>query len=387
MSQREQIRRQLDYLCLQPTVEGQASYAHVNEIVAGLRRRGWHVRLIEVPHPAPGPGGGIRRAIAAVWTQLRYWRQCRFRPARFVYIRSHFLALPTAALARAGGSIVLQEVNGAIDDAYAAWPQLRPLRLLVSFSLVTQFRWADAVIAVTPGLAGYVAEVTGRPGNYPVIGNGADVDRFKPMSAAAATDRPQYIVFVGALAPWQGIGVAIDAVQAAAWPPDVDLVIAGDGMERDRVQLAAQANPHVRWLGKVPYSEVPGLLAGSIAALVPITDSPHARYGTSKLKMFEAMACGVPVVASDLASIRDVVDAHDCGVTFAAGDPDALARAVTGLVEDPVLASQMGSRGRAAAVAEYSWDKRASQTEEVLSQLAGTRRGKRRSRRPRRDAR
>jgi glycosyltransferase involved in cell wall biosynthesis len=296
-----------------------------------------------------------------------------------VYIRSHFLALPTAALARVAGSIVVQEVNGAIEDAWAAWPRLRPFRRVISFSLRTQFRWADAVIAVTPGLAGYVAEVTGRPGNYQVIGNGADVDRFKPSGAAATSDRRPYAVFVGALAPWQGIGVALDAANAVAWPRDVDFVVAGDGNERDRVQDAARANPRIEWLGKVPYAEVPALLAGSIAALVPIADSPHARYGTSKLKVFEAMACGVPVVASDLASIRDVVDTHECGVTFAAGDPDALARAVAGLVADPVLASQMGSRGRSAAVAHYSWDQRASETDQVLLQLSGTSPAARRS--------
>src|SRR5689334_23455371 len=118
MPQPKQRRRKLDYLCLQPTVEGQASYAHVNQIVAGLRRRGWDVRLVEVPHPRPGDGGGIRRAAAAVWTQVRYWRLCRFRPAPFMYIRSHFLALPTAAVARAAGSSVVQEVNGPIDDAF-----------------------------------------------------------------------------------------------------------------------------------------------------------------------------------------------------------------------------------------------------------------------------
>ena len=373
MAQPKRMRRQLDYLCLQPTVEGQASYAHVNEIVAGLRRRDWDVRLVEVPHPrrGGGGGGGTRRAVAAAWTQVGYWARCRLRPARFVYIRSHFAALPTAALARAAGAIVVQEVNGSIEDVYDAWPRLYRFRRLISFSLRIQFRWADAVIAVTPGLAGYVAEITGRQGNYHVIGNGADVDRFHPASATVG-DHPQpYVVFVGALAPWQGIDVALSAVQAAAWPPNLDLVIAGDGKERARVQAAAQENPRIRWLGTIPYTEVAALVGGSVAALVPSADTPHARFGLSRLKLFEAMACGVPVVVSDLAGLRDVVDAHDCGIAFAAGDPDALARAVADVTADPVRASQMGSRGRAAAVALYSWDRRSSETEQVLLQVAG----------------
>jgi glycosyltransferase involved in cell wall biosynthesis len=234
-----------------------------------------------------------------------------------------------------------------------------------------QLRWADAVIAVTPGLAGYVAEVTGRPGNHHVVGNGADVDRFHPASASVGTNPHPYVVFIGALAPWQGIDVVLNAARAAAWPPNVDLVIAGDGKERGRVEVAALGSQHIRWLGAIPYSEVATLLAGSLAALVPRANRPNARFGLSPLKLFEAMACGVPVVASDLPGLREIVGAHDCGMTFAAGDPDALARAVADLAEDPVRASQMGSRGRAAAVALYSWDIRSSETEQVLLQVAG----------------
>jgi glycosyltransferase involved in cell wall biosynthesis len=370
MAQPRRVRRQLDYLCLQPTREGQASYAHVNEIVAGLRRRGWEVRLIEVPHPRDS-AGGISRAIAAAGTQIRYWAGCRLRPARFVYIRGHFAALPTAVLARAAGAIVVQEVNGPSEDTYDAWPRLRPFRRLISVSMRTQLRWADAVITVTPGLAEYVAEVTGRRDGFHVVGNGADVDRFRPAIAGIGTNRQQpYVVFVGALAPWQGIDVALSAVHAVGWPPDVDLLIAGDGKERGRVEAAARASPRIRWLGTISYSESAALVAGSLAALVPRADRPNARFGLSPLKLFEAMSCGVPVVASDLAGLRDVVHEHDCGITYAPGDPDALARAVAELAANPVKASQMGSRGRAAAVALYSWDERASQTEQVLLHVA-----------------
>lgn len=373
MSRRGKVRRQLDYLCLQPTREGQASYAHVYEIVAGLRRRGWEVRLIEVPHPRHGGAAGIRRAIAAASTQIRYWARCRLRPARFVYIRGHFAALPTAVLAKAVGAIVVQEVNGPAEDAYDAWPGLRPFRRLVSFSTRTQLRLADVVIGVTPGLAEHVANVTGRRGRYRVVGNGADVHRFRPADVGA--NRRSYVVFVGALAPWQGIDVVLRAVQAATWPSSVDLVIAGDGKERGQVQAAARASARLRWLGTIPYSESAVLVAGSLAALVPRADRPNARYGLSPLKLFEAMACGVPVIASDLPGLRDVVSAHNCGITFPAGDADALARAVAQLAEDPLRAAEMGSRGRAAAVDLYSWDARAGQTERVLLEVAALRSG------------
>ena len=382
------MRKQLDYLCMQPTRQGQASYAHVNEIVAGLSRRGWDVRLVEPPHPRPGRADGLRRAVVAASTQFSYWVERRFRPAPFVYIRGHFLNLPTAMLSRMAGSIVVQEVNGPASDTYDAWPQLRPLHGLFSLVSRIQILMADAVVVVTPGLEGYIREYYGRRDGYYVIGNGANVDRFHPAAAAAIGANPdfwgpatasgpadgaRYVVFVGALASWQGVETIIDAARSPAWPSGVDLVIAGDGKERSRVDAAARENARIRWLGTIPYGETPALVARSLAALVPMTDAPRSRFGLSPLKLFEAMASGVPVVASDLPGLGDVVRSHECGLTFPAGDADALARSVADLAADPARSAEMGSRGRNAAVTWYSWDARALQTEEVLLGLAARR--------------
>ena len=318
------MRKTLDYICMQPTREGQASFAHVNEIVAGLRRRGWTVRLVEPVHPTPGRADGLRRALAAAASQLAYWVERRLRPAPFVYIRAHFLTLPTALLARLAGSIVVLEINGPAADTYDAWPQLRPLHGLLAFISRVQIRSASAVVVVTNGLESYTRERTGRVDGYHVIGNGADVDRFRPDAASGAGGGP-YVVFIGALASWQGVDTMLEASRSPAWPDGVRLVIAGDGKQRSAIEAAARGNPRIVSLGTIPYRDTPALLAGSLAALVPKTDSPSSRFGLSPLKLYEAMACGVPVVTSELPGLGDVVRLHDCGVTFPPGDGGALA--------------------------------------------------------------
>lgn len=360
----------MDYLGLQPTREGQASYAHVNEIVAGLRRRSWTVRLIIPPKPRPGRLDGIRRAVAALVVQARYFADCRFQPAPFIYIRTSFMALPTATLGKLTGSFVIQEMNGPIDDAYDAWPQLRPLHRLIALSLRLQFRWADAIICVTPGLIGYLRTFSGRQDGYHVVGNGAAVERFVPRSTEAPPNGRPYVVFVGALASWQGIDTVLTAKASSAWPDGVDLVIAGDGVMGDRVADAATTDPGIRWLGTVPYADSPGLMADSIAALVPMIDAPRSRFGLSPLKLYEGMAAGVPVIVSDLPGLAEVVRAHGCGVIVPAGDAQALGLAVAAIAAAPTEARRMGERGRAAAVERYSWDARAGQTEEVLLSVA-----------------
>jgi len=140
-------------------------------------------------------------------------------------------------------------------------------------------------------------------------------------------------------------------------------------MGRATVDDASKTNPRVRWLGTIPQSQAAELTASSLAALVPMAMSARSGHGLSPLKLFEAMASGVPVVASDLPGLEDVVRAHDCGILYPPGDAGALARAVAQLDMDPGRAAEMGHRGREAAVANYSWDARAGQTEEILLQL------------------
>lgn len=362
----------MDYLCLQPTRQGQASYAHVNEIIGGLRRRGWTVRLIETAQPRPGRLDGIRRAGAAAVTQAGYWLSTRLRPAPVVYIRFHFLSLPTAAVARAAGSTVIQEVNSGSNDAYDMWPGLRPLHRLLMWTARTQLRWADAAIAVTEPIAAYVDGLTGRSGACHVVGNGADVELFSPSRRGDPPARP-YAVFVGALASWQGIDTALAAAASPAWPAGVDLVVVGDGRERERVLAATRRHDHIRWLGTLPYRDVGAVIAGSLSALVPTSDLGGAREAPSPVKLYEALACGVPVVASDIVGVGEIVRTHECGLVFPSGDALELARQVAQLAGDPALVAVLGARGRAAAVERYSWDVRAAETEAIIEQTVKAR--------------
>ena len=270
------------------------------------------------------------------------------------------------------GSTVIQEVNGGPSDAYDLWPALRPLHRLVAWTVRTQLRWADATIAVTEPIAAYVDGLTGRPGACHVVGNGADVELFSPSRRGDPPARP-YAVFVGALASWQGIEVALAAAASPAWPAGVDLVIVGDGRERERVLAATQRHDHIRWLGTLPYRDVGAVIAGSLTALVPTSDLAGRRIAPSPVKLYEAMASGVPIVASDIVGVGEIVRSHDCGLVFPAEDALELARRVAELVSDPDRAAAMGARGRAAAVERYSWDVRAAQTEAVIKETLAAR--------------
>ena len=92
----------------------------------------------------------------------------------------------------------------------------------------------------------------------------------------------------------------------------------------------------------------------------------RAPTGVVPLKLFEAMACGVPVVVTDLPGQADIVSRYRCGLVVPADDPVAIADAVATLARDEPLARLMGQRGRRAVVDHYSWDAAAGRTHETL---------------------
>jgi glycosyltransferase involved in cell wall biosynthesis len=178
------------------------------------------------------------------------------------------------------------------------------------------------------------------------------------------------VIFFGALAAWQGIDVLLAATSRLEWPSDVALVVLGEGVGRTTVERAAASNPRVQYLGVWPYRDVAGAVAHSIAGLAPKTGGPERTViGLSPLKMYETVSCGTPLIATDMPSQADFVRGIGCGIVVPQEDPQALAQAVATLAGNDALARAMGMRGRAAVVAEHSWERRAGETLSVIERV------------------
>jgi len=290
-----------------------------------------------------------------------------------IYIRNHFASFPTALMARLIGIPVIQEVNGPYEDLFIAWPRTRTFAPIFRWLTRTQLSWADAVVAVTSQLTEWVRSEAGNE-NVVVIPNGANSDLFCPQADLHYELPKPYVVFFGALAEWQGIDVLIQALDSSQWPTAVSLVIMGDGVERSIVEQACSNNSRIVYLGVVPYDDVPGIVAHSLAAVAPMNNlGGRSSTGLMPLKVFESMACGVPVIVTDFPGQADIVRQYQCGIVVPPSDPDCLALAVSALYADPLLRQDMGLRGRTAVESEHSWDHRAAQTDELLHRVVATR--------------
>lgn len=349
--------RRIAYLSLQAVAQGQDTWAAALEVIHGMRDAGWTVDEFfpsygdsGVPPPAP------KRIAEIVRLQLRLARRLRTYDA--VYVRSHVLAWFTALLAHRRGVPVIQECNGGYEDLYIAWPATRRARWLFDAMVRWQYRRACAVICVTPQLAQWVRAESGR-NDADVSGNGANIRVFSPDAPPREGLPRAYAVFFGQFAPWQGVQIILNALECPEWPAELSIVFAGDGAMRPDVEAAAALDPRVVYLGRLPYAQVAGVVSGAVASLVPAFEPARASTGLSPLKLYESMACGVPVIVSDTANQTEVVLAERCGLVVRAGDPADLARALGRIVADPEGASEMGCRAREAAVDRHSWAARA----------------------------
>lgn len=358
------------YLCMQVTREGQASHAHVHEIIHGLERRDWEVTLFEPNYAAHHrPVGVLRKLFECVAPQLRLWFR-RPRPD-LLYVRDNICLLPSFCWARLRGIPVIVEINGSFTDYTVAYPWTRAILPLIKAVGGACWRLSNAVIGASQELCDGVERQIGKKPTF-FIPNGANVHLFHPAAERKETLPEHYVVFFGVFASWQGIDTMLRAINLPEWPTDVSLVLVGSGQEQSKVERAALENPRILYLGRKPYREVPGIIAGAIGGIVAHTN-PRGRTkgGLYPLKVFETLSCGVPAIVSDHAGQRELVQDNGCGLVFPQDDAPALARSVAFLRQNPNERAEMGRRGRQTIEEGYSWQHSADTTETVINKVIG----------------
>lgn len=358
------------YLCLQATREGQASHAHVHEIIKGLRQRNWQVDLYEPDYAYTNQRLSLHQKIKEFMrVQKSLATRLRNHEYDIVYIRLHPLSFLTSRRASRYKIPTVVEVNGLPEELYIAYPASRYLSWLWEPLTCYGIRSARAVIAVTMSLVMWARNYLNNDQVF-WIPNGANTELFRPTYEPLPSSlRKPYALFFGALAPWQGIDVMLAAVNHPAWPDRVSLAIAGDGVERPRVVEAATHSPRIIYLETISYTKMPIFISQSLCGLIPKSHQVHKKSGLMPLKLFETLACSVPAIVSDYPGMADLVRQGECGIVIPPDDPAALANAVRHLYEQPELRAEMGRRGRELIVREHSWDARAEATHQVLLQV------------------
>ncbi|WP_214410070.1 glycosyltransferase [Sphaerisporangium fuscum] len=284
---------------------------------------------------------------------------------------AHFWMSGTAALTAAAelGIPVVQTFH-ALGSVKRRWQGAAdtspPNRVAVERDIG---RRAAAIIASCTDEVTELSDMGVPVGRVVVVPCGVDLTLFRPDGPAMPhEDRNGYarVLSIGRIVPRKGIDTIIEALRHV---PGAQLVIAGgEPGDGEPLRLRASAcgvGARVRLIGSVARADVPALMR---SAQVVVTVPWYEPFGMVPL---EAMACGVPVVASAVGGHLDTV--AGCGVLVPPRRPRVLAKVLRDLLAHPGLRASLAAEGVRRARSRYGWAQVATQTESVYRSLIGGR--------------
>lgn len=233
-------------------------------------------------------------------------------------------------------------------------------------------RWTAAIVAVsrTEMRAGLEAGV-GRPEQYATVLNGVDLSRFAASGPSAPATGP--VICVGRLVRQKRPDLVVGAfARLHSRHPGVTLTFVGDGPERGPLERAVRSlglGSAVRLVGE--RDDIPALLAGA-GCMVLASD-----YEGCPISVMEAMAAGVPVVATDVGGTAELIVDGRTGILVRRGDEGGLAEGLGRVVSDPAGAAQIRGAAREVALRRFGHERMASETTDVYRAVAAAARSRR----------
>lgn len=396
--------KHIAYVCADagiPVFGTKGASIHVQSVIRALIRQGHRVTLLATRFDGPVPPGleavqcvqlpAIPRGEPEMRARASLQANdatCRLldkhAPFDLVYERYSLWSDAGMRWARAQDTPGLLEVNAPLIVEQRTH---RTLVLADEAEAIARstFGSASALLAVSPGVADYLASWSGTRGRVHVIANGVDPARFadaarlraerqalparasQPDAAAttegaadssdASSARPCVIGFLGTLKPWHGLPLLVEAFERLhPLRPHTRLLVVGDGPCREETEAALQAKgllAHCEFTGAVQAEEVPALLARMDIATAPYPAQQDFYF--SPLKIYEYLAAELPVVTTRVGHLDEVVREGEDGL-LVAPEPQPLAEALLQLVDDPARRQVMGHAGRTRIIAHHSWD-------------------------------
>ena len=350
------------YVCLDPGIPvfgTKGASVHIQEVVREYRRRGHDVTVYATRRGSDVPDdlAELRIVDVPITTRDEEERERAQQAASasvsdmvraggydLVYER---YSLFSTVIAECGVPGIL-EVNAPLID------EQRTHRVLVDeqaadAALQEQVQAALATICVSDPVRDWVIARTEGTRVF-TVPNGVNVHRITPQPESPGAP---VVTFVGTLKPWHGVDVLLRARAQAH--KDWKLRIIGDGpMRAELDDLARSLGIDVDFRGAVAPDAIPQHMAGTAIGVAPYPamDTDSDQY-FSPLKVYEYMAAGLPVVASRVGQLPEIMG--ESAYLVPPSDPEALAEALDALVANPVERARVGSDNRRQAEREHSW--------------------------------
>lgn len=393
-----------------PLFAGDMTAPFIEEIATGIAARGHDVHVVLPHHPRlnrPETVGGVHLhpfAVAPIRSWGAAWGYAGSLAGDVALTKG---AVALAPLALAGAIQVLSRVARKVraDIIHAHWviPNGPPAALVAKrtrtplvislhgsdvfvaeqvrpagFAARWAFGGADAVTTCSGDLADRAVRLGANAACTSVVPYGVNADQFTPVDdATRATVRAWYglpaetplLLCAGRLVYKKGFAVAVDAfARIAGAHPAARLVIAGDGpLENDLRAQAARLGigDRVIFAGRVDRTRHPLLVGACNLYLLPSVHDHRGNVDGLPNALLDALAAGCAVIASDVAGVGLAVRDGETGVLVPEQQADALAAAITALLNDPARRARLGAAARADVTTRLTWARTAATFEQV----------------------
>lgn len=262
--------------------------------------------------------------------------------------------IPIGLKLKSAGKKVIFDSHEDVPKQLLAKPYLGALSrrtLSTAFSIFERYacRRFDGIIAATPHIRDKFLAINSSTvdiNNFPVIGELDGTVTWEKKSSQ--------ICYIGAIGEIRGIREIVQAIEYLETP--VRLGLAGTFYE---AKLETEVKTYPGWarvdaLNFLDRAGVRELLSHSLAGLVIL--HPTINYLDSlPVKMFEYMAAGIPIIASNFPLWRSIIERNQCGLCVDPLDPKVIASAIDYFVSNPDIAKRMGDNGRKAILEKYNW--------------------------------
>ena len=323
--------------------------AYGGGLLPGLKRRPWRAPLL-LPF------------LAAEYLAMRG----SLRKHGFSLIHAHWL-IPHGFLAACGrprGTALLSTSHGS--DLFALDGSVfRPFKRYA-------LRHADAVTVVSAALQQKAATLLADTGRLHVVPMGVDTARFQPPDPGSTRSG---LLYVGRLVRDKGLHTLLSALcEGVLRDPHVRLTVIGGGPDADlyRERVAElRLGSRVDFIGPLPNHELAPFYQKARMLIFPSLLGARGQQEGMGLVPLEALACGCPVIASDLPAVSEAIRDRETGLLFTPGDVPALAKCIAAMLQDSEMAAQTATAGRELVLARYGWDRSAESYRDVYRRLIG----------------
>ncbi|MCK4548806.1 MAG: glycosyltransferase family 4 protein [Candidatus Krumholzibacteria bacterium] len=310
------------------------------------------------------PCNGAWTNVTAGW-RLRHQLEEIFRREKFDIIQTHCPLVPTLPALTIVSDLSGAKLVGTFHAAAEKNGLYAILRPLVEWGA----QHLDHRIAVSEPARKFVEKYF--PGKYEIIPNGIDSERFHPGIAPVEglRDGKLNILFVGRMDRRKGLPhlfKALPLIQRAI-PRLVRLILVGEGGLRRKVmpRPISLGGAEIMAVGRVDAELLPRYYASADIFCAPATG--RESFG---IVLLEAMATGIPLVASDIPGFRQVVTSGKDGILVAPGSPEEIADAVTRIASDPAMTARMTAAGREKALT-FDWSSVTATLEKSFRKILG----------------